>query len=72
MKVTLPPVSFGVGRPVREEMVEEINKALDKDVQYEMPKNYMRGEGDSEFVAPFLHGPNLWRQTDRGKGGERE
>lgn len=46
----LPPVSFGVGRPVREEMVEDINEALDHDVQYELPENYMKGQGDSELI----------------------
>lgn len=51
MKVALPPVSFGVGRPVREEMVADVNEALDEDVKYEIPKNYLRGEGDSEFAA---------------------
>lgn len=50
MKVSLPPVSFGVGRPVRAEMVDAVNLALDKDVKYEIPKNYLRGEGDSEFL----------------------
>lgn len=48
MKVDLPPVSFGVGRPVRDEMVDDINEALDYDVNYELPDNYLRGEGDSE------------------------
>lgn len=51
MKVALPPVSFGVGRPVREEMVADVNEALDEDVKYEMPTNYLRGEGDSKFAA---------------------
>lgn len=51
MKVDLPPVSFGVGRPVREEMVEDINEALDYDVNYEIPDNYLRGEGDSEYYC---------------------
>lgn len=48
MKVALPPVSFGVGRPVRAEMVDAVNLALDKDIKYEIPENYLRGEGDSE------------------------
>lgn len=51
LKVDLPPVSFGVGRPVREEMVADINDALDKDIGYEIPANYLRGEGDSECLS---------------------
>lgn len=54
MKVSLPPVSFGVGRPVRPEMVDAVNLALDEDVKYEMPKNYLRGEGDSEFTWMYV------------------
>ncbi|CAN0000956.1 unnamed protein product [Ectocarpus sp. 4 AP-2014] len=54
MKVALPPVSFGVGRPVREEMVADVNEALDEDVKYEMPKNYLRGEGDTYFSGKML------------------
>lgn len=49
MTVELPPVSFGVGRPVREEMVDDINTALDHDVNFEIPENYRKGQGDSEF-----------------------
>lgn len=51
MKVALPPVSFGVDRPVREEMVDAVNDALDKDINYEIPGNYLRGEGDSECFS---------------------
>ena len=51
LEVDLPPVSFGVGRPVREEMVADINNALDTDVGYEIPANYLKGEGDSEFLS---------------------
>lgn len=51
MKVSLPQVSFGVGRPVRPEMVDAVNLALDEDIKYELPKNYLRGEGDSEFLV---------------------
>lgn len=54
MKVSLPPVSFGVGRPVRAEMVDAINLALDEDVKYEIPKNYLRGEGDSELSRTYM------------------
>lgn len=49
LEVDLPSVSFGVERPVREEMVDDINRALDKDVEYQLPDNYLRGEGDSEY-----------------------
>lgn len=48
MKVVLPPVSFGVGRPVRNEMVDDINEALDSDVNFQIPENYLKGQGDSE------------------------
>ncbi len=75
MKVTLPPVSFGVGRPVREEMVEDINEALDKDVHYEIPANYMKGEGDSEFIALILDEAILCGDKQIGtkrEGVERE
>lgn len=48
MTIELPPVSFGVGRPVRPEMVDDIHEALDTDIDYEMPPNYLKGEGDSE------------------------
>ena len=51
LTVDLPPVSFGVGRPVREEMVADINEALDTDVGYEIRANYLRGEGDSECLS---------------------
>eukprot|EP00903_Cladosiphon_okamuranus_P009961 g9449.t1 len=54
MKVSLPPVSFGVGRPVRPEMVDAINLALDEDIKYEMPKNYLKGEGDTYFSGKML------------------
>lgn len=54
MKVALPPVSFGVGRPVRAEMVDAVNVALDQDVKYEIPENYLRGEGDSELPSVRL------------------
>lgn len=46
----LSPVSFGVGRPVREEMVDDIHAALDHDVKYEIPANYLKGEGDSKYA----------------------
>lgn len=55
MKVDLPPVSFGVGRPVRPEMVDAVNLALDEDVKYEIPDNYLQGEGDSEFLFGLRH-----------------
>lgn len=54
MTVELPPVSFGVGRPVRPEMVDDINTALDHDVMFEIPENYRKGQGDSELVPCLL------------------
>ncbi|CAM9528344.1 unnamed protein product, partial [Choristocarpus tenellus] len=49
MELELFPVSFGVERPVREEMRDAVNSALDADLGFEIPENYLRGEGDSEF-----------------------
>lgn len=54
MTVELPPVSFGVGRPVRPEMVDDISTALDHDVMFEIPENYRKGQGDSELQCAVV------------------
>lgn len=46
--------SFSAPRAPRSEMVSVIQAALQKDIHYELPANYMAGQGDTYFSGKML------------------
>mmetsp|Transcript_31779 Transcript_31779/g.30301 ORF Transcript_31779/g.30301 Transcript_31779/m.30301 type:complete len:1026 (+) Transcript_31779:155-3232(+) len=50
----LHKVSFTADRTSRPEMIEDIQSALQTDIMYEIPGNYMRGAGDTYFSGKML------------------
>lgn len=47
-------VSFSAPRSPRPEMLDDIRDALDTDIDYELPINYMKGAGDTYFAGKML------------------
>jgi hypothetical protein len=50
----LHKIGFQAETPIRPEMVEDVKNALKKDIQYRIPANYMKGDGDTYFSGKML------------------
>ena len=48
------PVSFGVSEDPRAEMLDDIKAAINEDISYRIPHNYMHGAGDTYFSGKML------------------
>jgi endo-1,3(4)-beta-glucanase len=48
------PVSFGAAEKIHPSAKEALHKALRKDLKFELPKNYARGQGDTYFSGKML------------------
>jgi hypothetical protein len=47
-------IGFNAPRPPRPEMVAEIRRALNNDLKYRLPTNYVYGAGDTYFSGKML------------------
>ncbi len=56
MHINLPPLSHGIddSLAMRTEMLDDIHSALDVDLNFEIPANYLVGAGDTYFSGKLL------------------
>ncbi len=56
MNIKLPPLSHGIDsqRLIRTEMLDDLHSALDVDLEFNIPANYLIGAGDTYFSGKLL------------------
>eukprot|EP01041_Mallomonas_annulata_P006550 gene6550-13248_t len=54
LQETLPKVTFSAKRPMRQELMPSVLKALEEDLLYEIPLNYRKGAGDTYFSGKMI------------------